>query len=159
LTYRVTYIKSGTILTAALVDNKPVSFQVNGQEIDASGFLADHVTYYFETEDLNEANYLVSILNSPIVDEIIKPMQSRGLWGPRDIHKKVLELPIPQFEAENPLHQRLAALGEECTQKVQDWLSQGGPGQIKSIGRLRQMVRATLKPELEEINNLVKEIL
>jgi len=159
LTYRVAYIKSGTILTAALFDNKPVIFQVNGQEIQASGFLADHVTFYFETNNSNEGYYLVSILNAPFVDELIKPMQSRGLWGPRDIHKKVLELPIPQFEADNPLHQRLAALGEHCTQKVQAWLSHGGPGQIKSIGRLRQMVRQLVKAELSELDGIVKEIL
>jgi hypothetical protein len=154
-TYRVTYIKSGTNLTAALVENGPTKFAINGQEVISQGFVADHVTYCMETSDPNEAAYLVAILNSATIDKMIKPMQSRGLWGPRDIHTKVLELPIPKFEAENPRHQRLAALGEQCTQKVRTWLSQGGPGKVTSIRRLRQMVRQLLKSELSEIDGLV----
>ena len=86
-------------------------------------------------------------------------MQSRGLWGPRDIHKKVLELPIPRFKSDIPSHQRLAEIGEHCTQKVKDWLAAGGPGQVKSIGRLRGMVRQFLKDELAEIDGLVQQIL
>jgi len=158
-TYRVTYITSGTNLTAALVENRPIKFAINGEEITFQGFVADHVTYYMETSDPNEAAYLVAVLNSPTIDKMIKPMQSRGLWGPRHIHTKVLELPIPKFEAENPQHQRLSALGEQCTQKVQAWLSQGGPGKVTSIGRLRQMVRQMLNSELSEIDGLVASLL
>jgi hypothetical protein len=157
--YFVVYNSSGTIPTAALVKNEPVIFYVNGQEVKAKGFLVDHVTFYLETDNINESYYLISIFNASRINEMLKPLQARGLWGPRHIHKKVLELPIPQYEAENPRHQRLAVLGEQCSGKVQTWLAQGGPGHTKSIGRLRQMVRATLKPELEKINNLVKEIL
>jgi hypothetical protein len=154
-TYRVAYITSGTNLTAALVENKPIKLSINGQEITIQGFVADHVTYYMETNSPNEAAFLVAILNSPTIDKMIKPMQSRGLWGPRHFHTKVLELPIPQFEPENPQHQRLATLSRLCSQKVQDWLSQGGPGKVTSIGRLRQMVRQKLKSELTEIDEIV----
>lgn len=158
-TYRVAYIKSGTILTATLIDNNPIYFKINGHEIRLSGFLSDYVTYYFETINPSEAHFLAAILNSPEIDRIIKPMQTRGQWGPRDITKKVLELPIPQFEAGNPQHERLVELGELCARKVRDWLAQGGPGQVKSIGRLRQIVRQTLKTELMEIDEIVKRIL
>jgi len=71
----------------------------------------------------------------------------------------VLELPIPQFKADNPIHRRLAELGQVCAQKVQTWLSQGGPRQVKSIGRLRQMVRQMLQAELQEIDALVIQLL
>jgi hypothetical protein len=101
----------------------------------------------------------VAVLNAPIIDKLIKPMQSRGLWGPRDICKKVLELPIPQFDEKNKIHQRLAKLGEECSAKVEQWLVSGGAGNIKSIGKLRSMVRQMLKEELAEIDELVKKIL
>ncbi len=86
-------------------------------------------------------------------------MQSRGLWGPRDICKKVLELPIPQFDAKNPAHGGLAELGRQCGIKVERWLGSGSTGNIKSIGRLRGMVREMLKDELREIDTVVKEIL
>lgn len=86
-------------------------------------------------------------------------MQARGLFGLHDIHKKVLELPIPQFDATYLTHIRLAELGEACSSTVKKWLEGGGAGNIRSIGRLRGMVRELLKDELNEIDKLVKEIL
>jgi hypothetical protein len=157
--FRVIYNKSGTFLTSAVIESQTISFQCNGQEVRGNGFLVDHVLFYLEASNLNEANYLSAILNSPIIDKLIKPMQSRGLWGPRDIHKKVLELPIPRFRRDNPNHVQLADLGAQCAQKVRVWLDQGGPGQVTSIGRLRGMVRQMLKTELEEIDGIVKDIL
>lgn len=56
-------------------------------------------------------------------------------------------------------HMQLAELGVQCSQKVLDWLAAGGPGQVKSIGRLRGMVRQRLKDELAEIDALVQQIL
>ncbi len=157
--YRVIYNTSGTFLTAAVVENEPIEFEVGGQKITAGGFLADYVTYCLETSNSKEAYYLTAVLNAPDVDSLIKPMQARGLWGPRHICKKVLELPIPKFNAKNPTHQRLAELGKECSEKAERWLAGGGAGNIRSIGRLRGMVRGMLKDELKEIDELVKGIL
>jgi hypothetical protein len=157
--YRVIYNTSGTNLTAAVVKNERIEFGIAGQVIAAKGFIVDHVTYVFELNDANQAFYLASVFNAPTIDNLIKPMQSRGLFGERHIHKKVLELPIPQFKADAPIHRRLAELGKECTVKVEQWLAGGGAGNIKSIGRLRGMVRKMLSDELKEIDNLVKQIL
>jgi hypothetical protein len=79
--------------------------------------------------------------------------------APRDIHKKVLELPIPKFDPSNKIHLRLAELGKLCSQKVAEWLKSGGQGKIKSIGVLRSRVREMLKDELKEIDGLVQKIL
>jgi hypothetical protein len=75
------------------------------------------------------------------------------------MHKKVLDLPIPKFDDKNTIHLQLTKLGEECHVKVKQWLTDGGAGNIKSIGKLRSMVRKTLKDELSEIDSLVKQIL
>jgi len=147
---------SGTFLTAATVENEPIAFEINGQKIISSGFLADYVTYYFETSNFKEAYYLSSILNSPILNILIKPMQARGLWGPRDICKTVLELPITQFDENNTHHQRLAEIGKECSKKVGILLKCGGVGKIRSIGKLRSIVRDMLKDELKEIDVIVE---
>jgi len=157
--YRVIYNTSGTFLTAAVIEIKPVKFEVKEQQVVTKGFIIDHKTYFLESSNKSEAFFLVALFNAPIIDKLIKPMQSRGLWGPRDIHKKVLELPIPQFDEKNKMHQRLAKLGEECSAKVEKWLMSGGAGNIKSIGKLRSMVRQTLSQELAEIDELVKKIL
>jgi len=157
--YRVLYNTSGTFLTAAVLERERISFAIGGQRVLARGFVADTKTYFTELSEAREAFFLASTLNAPVVDLLLKPMQSRGLWGPRDIHKKVLELPIPHFDPKNAAHRRLAKLAEECTEKVSQWLEGGGPGSIKSIGRLRAMVRGMLKDELSQIDELVKSML
>jgi len=157
--YRVLYNTSGTYLTAAIIQNEQIDSEIDGQQIAMHGFVANDKTYLCQLNDSNEASYLATILNASLVDRLIKPMQSRGLWGPRDIHKKVLELPIPKFNAANPIHKRLAELGKECSAKVDNWLASGGAGKIINIGKLRNMVRTTLKDELDEIDMLVKKIL
>lgn len=157
--YRVLYNTSGTFLTATVLENESIEFKINGQLVVACGFAGDTVTYYFDTDQQLEAYYLASVFNAPEVDMLVKPMQARGLFGPRHFHKKVLELPIPQFNKENPVHLQLAQLGQTCTAKVEQWLAGGGAGDIKSIGRLRGMVRKMLSAELSEIDELVKGIL
>lgn len=156
---KVIYNTSGTYLTAAIIKNELISFEINSQHFEARGFLADYKTYYYESASNQEALYLASFLNAPLLDKLIKPMQSRGLWGPRDICKKVLEMPIPQFDIKNSVHIRLAEMGLKCSAKVKQWLASGGVREIKSIGRLRGMVREMLKEEIQEIDDMVKGIL
>jgi hypothetical protein len=158
-TYRVLYPASASFLCAAVVKNEPITFEIKGQYIEAQGFLADCKTYYMETSNQFEAYYVSSILNSSLIDNLIKPMQSRGLWGPRDIHKKVFELPIPELDNTNPVHYRLFELGCTCSDKVKEWLKSGGKGEIKSIGKLRSMVRKMLEEDIGEIDTLVRGII
>lgn len=99
--YKVLYPTSATYLCGCVVEKKAIKIEVEGQEFELQGFIAESKEYYFETDRKTEAYYLCSILNSPMVDELIKPMQSRGLFGPRDIHKKVWG----NFQSLNLIHQ------------------------------------------------------
>jgi hypothetical protein len=125
----------------------------------ARGLVGDSKTYFCASARRAENDYLCSVLNAPLTNELIKPMQSRGLWGPRDIHKKVLELPIPEFNAHDRRHAALARLGRHCAERVADALEGNQVPQSAPIGQLRAMVRAMLKPELDEINAIVSSIL
>ena len=144
-------------MCGCVVERKKIYKEIDRQELELQDFIVDHKAFYLETNKKAEAYYLCSILNSPIVDELIKPMQSRGLFGPRDIHKKVRELPIPEFDSSNHDHLALAKLGEECTKKISEFLSHGVPQ--KSIGNLRKMIKAELKEEIKEIDGVVRKIL
>jgi hypothetical protein len=42
---------------------------------------------------------------------------------------------------------------------VADWLEAGGPGKVRSIGKLRSMVREMLAEELGEIDEWVEPLL
>lgn len=155
--YRVLYPTSATYLCSCVVESKPISIEVEGQSIKAQGFVVDYKAYYYDTDNKEEAYYLAAVLNSPTVDELLKPMQSRGLWGPRDICKKVLEIPIPQYNSSDGNHQALSQLGEQCTQKVEQLLPQHAKS--RSIGHTRRLIKAQLKEELAQIDALVKQIL
>ncbi|MGQ9546507.1 MAG: N-6 DNA methylase [Dehalococcoidia bacterium] len=155
--YKVLYPTSATYLCACLVEDKPISIEGDGQRIEIQGFVADYESYYYDTNDRQEAYYLVAILNSPTLDELLKPMQSRGLWGPRHICKKVLEIPTPQYNPSDENHQALSRLGEQCTRKVEQLLPQ--LAKSRSIGHTRRLIKAQLREELEQIDNIMKQIL
>ncbi|MEW5722632.1 MAG: N-6 DNA methylase [Thermodesulfobacteriota bacterium] len=154
--YNVLYNSSGTFLTAAIVESKEIIFNIQGQDVVANGFIPENTTFYYSTDDQTEAWYLSIVLNSPFLDQAIKPMMARGLWGPRHIHKKVWELPIPRFDSRVKHHARLAELGETCAEKVKKWLAGGGGEGLRNIGKLRSMVRSVLRDELREADELVK---
>jgi len=155
--YKVLYPASATYLCSCVIEKKAIRIEIEGQELELQEFLVDYTEYYFETDKKAEAYYICSILNSPTVDDLIKPMQARGLFGPRHIVKKVWELPIPEFNPTNENHISLAMLGEECTKKVSKLLSKGMPQ--KSIGNLRRTIRSELKDEIKQIDWIVKGIL
>jgi len=155
--YRVLYPKSAKIMCAAVEQSASILFKVGEQSIEASGFLVDYTLIGYETNSKGEAFFLASVLNAPIIDEMVTPLQTRGLWGARDISKKVLELPIPRYDPDNTSHEQLANLGMRCQVKVKQWLDAGGPGKYISIGKLRGMVRELLQGELNDIDELVKE--
>jgi hypothetical protein len=157
--YRVLYAASATYVCACVVEDESIGFEIGGQEVQAAGFAVDHKSYQFETDNELEASYLVAVLNAPVVDELVKPMQSRGQYGARDIHKKVLELPIPQFDPSQEAHRALAALGRGCAHRVAAWLEGGGPGDVRSIGTLRSTVREMLAEELGQIDEWVGPVL
>jgi hypothetical protein len=63
--------------------------------------------YYARTEE--EAHYLVGVLNTPFLNEAIKPFQPQGLMGERHIHRRPFEAcNIPLFDPENALHREIA---------------------------------------------------
>ncbi len=103
-----------------------------------------------------KANYLVSVLNSENVNEAIKPFQSLGLLGERHIEKKVLELPIPQFDKKDTLHARLAELGESAASVVERSLKDG---QMEgTLATRRRLAREAAADQLKEIDSIVKRL-
>jgi hypothetical protein len=65
---------------------------------------------------VGKADYIYLLLFGQI-DLLIKTMQAWGLWGPRHIRKKVLELPIPQFDPTREERRELVEPGRACIPK------------------------------------------
>ena len=153
--WTVIYNSSGTNLAAAIVENGPKTFQIGSQEVAASGFVSDAKTYFFQSDDFEECLYLIALLNTPSINILVKPMQSKGLQGERDIHKKVWDLPIPLYDANNPKHLKLVELARECTQLVATCIADEPKLRERSIGRARTDVRVRLSKQLSQIDAIV----
>jgi methylase of polypeptide subunit release factors len=124
---RVVYTKAGNTLAAAIVE-------------DHLG-VVDHKLYWAPVTNQQEALYLVAILNAAITNELVKPYQSVGAFGPRDFDKYVWRAPIPSFNSENPVHRRLADLAEEAQAAAQEVELEGN----ESFQRARRMIRDKLR--------------
>ena len=149
----VLYNKSGTNIAAAYIT--PSEHKRIG-EITIQGFVADHVTYRYYADSKEHALYLTGVLNSQVVNEAIKPYQSRGLQGERDIHRRPFEVcPIPLFDPQNGLHRQIARVAAEARKTVMEWKSkiEGNAGQA------REAARKCVQPELAKLNELVGQLL
>ncbi len=151
--YAVLYNATGTNLVSCVIDKLLLpDFTADGEEIRAKGFIADVKTWLFETDDEMEAYYLSTIFNSSIISEVIKPLQPRGLFGARAIHRRPLLFAIPKFDHNDDMHQKLADTGKSCAEKVK----------VMGIARknnIRAEVRRKLKEEIDRINQNVSKVL
>ncbi len=92
---RFCYTKAGNSIAAAIVTDLQT--------------VIDHKLYWAACTSLEEARYLEAVFNSETLTERVRPLQSRGLFGPRDVDKYVFQLPIPLYDRDQPTHRRLAA--------------------------------------------------
>ena len=86
---RLVYTKSG-VPTAALLED--------------SAAIVDHLLYWVTCADQQEAYYLLAVINSDVLNELVEPLMSKGQFGARDLHKHLWKLPIPQYDTSDELH-------------------------------------------------------
>lgn len=143
----VVYNAAGTNLSAAAVDRRTLS----------TPFLVEHKLYWASFKTQEEADYLAAILNAQTINDAIKPFQSMGLLGERDIEKKVLDLPIPRYNERNATHRNLAGLGARA--RTEAVAVAGAADFPTSLVKRRAIVRNGLASTLKEIDAIVREIL
>jgi hypothetical protein len=145
----VLYNAAGTNVSAAHFDRESVTLP----------FVVDHKLYWAAFSDPREADYVTATLNSETVNDRIKPFQSTGLLGERDVHKKLLDLPIPIYNEAVREHRHLADLGDKAQKDAATVVKSTGFPAATSLARQRAFVRLSLKDTFAEINRLVKRIL
>ena len=167
--YIVIYPVSATHLVSCIVHNE------NWREKSSLGkpVLIGHTLYGFFTDNKKEADYLVAILNSSILDSLMKPMQAKGFAGSeRHISKKPLEFPIPKFDGNNSLHVQLSELGKKAAEKAYEVLprilkekgydkklQERGTLVPTEVANLRTSIREEIKDLLDQIDELVLNLL
>ena len=140
---RVVYTTSGTLPAAAILRDESA--------------VIDTKLYWAALASIDEARYLTAVLNSETARERTAPLQSRGQWGARDIHKWILTLPIPRFDSQADLHLELAveaAHAEEVAAAVE--LAEG-----MHFVKARREIRTALAADgvAGRINRLVAQLL
>lgn len=155
--YKVLYNTSGTYLVSSVLKKRKVVAIINGRKLKLNGIIIDHKLYHYETSNEDEAFYLTTVLNSGIIDAAIKDAQSRGDFGPRDIHKKPLEFSIPRYNQSSLVSKELSKIGLKCSVEVQKILPKLTE-KYNSIGYIRKKVNEALKPNLDHIDELVLEL-
>ena len=105
--------------------------------------------------------FLCAFFNSQYANEKIKDFQSRGSFGPRDIHKKILEVGLPEFSPNNVDHKRISDLAFMLEGQSKNFIQREKPPthfSPQELGRIRLKVRDALKDGMSEIDKLIAKI-
>ena len=145
--YLVLYTSSSTDASAVVMDRRTFDYP----------FVVDHKTYWCECASEEEGHYVAAYLNSNFANAKIKDFQSRGLFGPRDVHKTILKLPFPKFQKKEANHVELARLGRSCATSARSFISENNIATLdaRSLGRARSNIRRELADQLDEIDKIV----
>lgn len=153
--YIVLYNASGSNIASCVINKHGLlPLEAGRTAITPVGFIAEAKSYFYETDDEGEAHYLCAILNSNVVNEAIKPLQPKGLYGEREVGRRPFMFNIPKFRGDDPSHARLAELSKLCHAKV---------GQLNLMGQrsasARKKATEIVEKELQEIDDVVGKIL
>jgi hypothetical protein len=98
--HRVVYSASGMYLAAARLSDPRA--------------IVEHKLYWAAAATAEEADFLVGVLNSNTLTQLVAPLQARGEHNPRDFDKYIFQLPIPIFEPDNERHADLIKLARQA---------------------------------------------
>ena len=118
---RIVYTEAGEP-TAALINDDDV--------------LVDETLYWITCKNLQEAHYLLAIINSQALYDAVTPLMAKGQFGARHLHKHLWKLPIPEFDPGNGQHTEIAKAGEEA--------AQGAAQQMAQLRKQRDKVTVTI---------------
>ena len=150
--YRVIYPDVQRVAVATILAEPEVTFTIGKQKVKTAGVVVESAVYAYETDDLDEAQYLCAMLNSGVIDTRLASLRSRLQAAHPHVHKKIFDVaPIPKFSPADADHQALVQLTQVCAAKVQAWKAGGADG-ATDIGVLRRKARAVIADELVQID-------
>ncbi len=107
---RIAYTESGQPTAAYISDNSAI---------------IDTKLYWISCKDVQEAHYLLAIINSDALATAVNEYTTPNWAGnTRDLHKHLWKLPIPEFDAGDLGHQVVAEAGAWAAQEAADKLAE-----------------------------------
>ena len=134
--FRVVYTKSGEPTAA-------ISHERND--------LVENVLFWVPCKSIEEANYLLAIINSAALREAVKPLMTKGQFGARDLHKHLWKLAIPEFDPTQELHAAIAEAGATAAAGAGEKLSELREKRVDklTVTVARRELRAWLRTSAE----------
>ena len=132
---RIAYTQSGQPTAAVIRDNNAI---------------LDRKLYQTKCQSEDEAYYLLAVINSDELAMSAATFMTKGLYGARDFEKHGWKLPIPRYDASDPLHVRLSQLGraaeQECATIIADSDIQTKPAGAAQSRAARSLLRHEWQP-------------
>lgn len=107
---RIAYTASGRPTAAHIADDQAI---------------LDTTLYQVSCRTMDEAYYLLAIINSLALENEVKDFRPKGLFGERHLHKHLWKLPIPEYDAADDRHAELSRLGQLAAGEVAARRKQG----------------------------------
>ena len=132
---RLVYNQSGTPTAAILQGDDP---------------LVDYTLFWTACKNLEEAYYLLAIINSDVLEEAVNPFMAKGQFGARHLQKHLWKLPIPEFDADDALHADISDAGKLAAEGAARELARvraerAESGRVFSVTVARQELRKWLR--------------
>ena len=125
--------------------------------------LIDYTLFWVACKDLQEANYLLAIINSQVLYEAVTPLMPKGQFGARHVQKHLWKLPIPEYDPDQKLHVRISQAGERAASGAAARLEQlrQERGERLTVTIVRRELRAWLgsSPEGAAVEAAVGQLL
>ena len=86
--------------------------------------IVDYKLFWVTCRDAQEAFYLLAIINSDALYEMVTPLMSKGQFGARDLQKQLWKLPIAEFNSEESLHATVSRAGRVASEGAAEQLAQ-----------------------------------
>ena len=86
--------------------------------------VVDYTLFWIACKSIEEANYLISVINSDALYEAMAPLMPKGQFGARHVQKHLWKLPIPEFNPSVALHNSISKAGEAAATGVAQQLEQ-----------------------------------
>ena len=166
LTSQLQYLQSaitgdGTIRVAYTQAGQPTAAVIRD-----SNAIVDRKLYQTICQSEDEAYYVLAVINSHVLAGAAATFMTKGLYGARDFEKHGWKLPIPRYDANEPLHVRLSERGkaaeQECAAIIANSDIMSKPAGHAQSRAARKMMRHEWQPNskvAQDIEATVAELL
>ena len=98
--------------------------------------IVDYKLFWVACKNVHEAHYLLAIVNSDVLLDMVTPLMSKGQFGARDLQKQLWKLAIPLFNPDDQFHLEVSEAGKMA--------AEGAARQLERLRHERDRVTVTI---------------